>query len=105
LRMCPVLGCAETASLPVANIAASQNASKSRFAMRDAKTATGREGNFCQKEPPLLQKAALAKAPSSCSRSSSPINQNLKISFLYIHRTCLLAAVQKLGNSCVYCYW
>ncbi|MBQ8340628.1 MAG: hypothetical protein IJY16_09305, partial [Clostridia bacterium] len=53
LRMCPVLGCAETASLPVANIAASQNASKSRFAMRDAKTATGRGGGFCQKEPPL----------------------------------------------------
>ena len=68
LRMCPVLGCAETASLPVANIAASQNASKSRFAMRDAKTATGRGGDFCQKEPPLPQKGAFAKVPSSCSR-------------------------------------
>ena len=67
LRMCPVLGCAETASLPVANIAASQNASKSRFAMRDAKTATGKRRRYLQKEPPLPQKGALAKVLSSCS--------------------------------------
>ncbi|MBP3396248.1 MAG: hypothetical protein J6L87_03645 [Clostridia bacterium] len=55
LRMCPVLGCAETASLPVANIAASQNASKTRFAMRDAKTATGKRRRFLQKAPPPPQ--------------------------------------------------
>ncbi|MBP3397146.1 MAG: hypothetical protein J6L87_08230, partial [Clostridia bacterium] len=45
----------------------SQNASKTRFAMRDAKTATGKRRRFLQKEPPLPQKGALAKVLSSCS--------------------------------------
>ena len=64
LRMCPVLGCAETASLPVANIAASQNASKTRFAMRDAKTATGKRRRFLSKRAssPSIR-ALLQKCP------------------------------------------
>ncbi|MBQ8338842.1 MAG: hypothetical protein IJY16_00140, partial [Clostridia bacterium] len=76
--MCPVLGCAETASLPVANIAASQNASKTRFAMRDAKTATGKRRRLLQKAPPLPPTGAFAKVPASCSRFPT-INQNLKL--------------------------
>ena len=62
LRMCPVLGCAETASLPVANIAASQNASKTRFAMRDAKTATGKRRRLLSKRASSPSKGRFCKS-------------------------------------------